>query len=233
MGRSIVGWSALLVMAAFTVVYIANTFLYLTPPNPVTARLLPLVLAIQHPLFVQNWHLFAPDPIRSNFVLAVRCRTGDRITPWRDATQPMLARLHQDRNSPMSRLLRIQQNALRLAFGWTSDEWLRLLCRRDAHHARCRGQDPETARQREIGLVLLRRSASLACDEAVGAGRATAVQMGVLVHQPPPWSKRHQPDEGGSTRSVLLPWMRYQPMSDGGERGGVVDPKIREQTVRP
>lgn len=232
MGRVIVCWAVILMMAAFTILYIANTVLYLTPPNPVKVRLLPLVFAIEHPLFVQNWHLFAPDPIRSNFVLAVRCRTGDRITPWRDATKPMLARLHQDRNSPMSRLLRIQQNAIRLAFGWTSDEWLRLLCRRETRHARCRGEDPETARQQEIGFVLLRRSGSLACDEVVGAGRATAVQLTVLVHQPPPWSKRHLPDEGGSTRSIVFPWMRYQPLIAHEDRGRGADPKIRGVTGR-
>jgi len=37
------------------------------------------------------------------------------------------------------------------------------------------------------------------------------VQMRVLIHQPPFWSRRDRPDSEGQTRFIPLPWMAYQP----------------------
>lgn len=203
-------WSTILVLSGLSVVYAVNTFLYLTPPNPVKAVLLPIIYGLQHPLFAQNWHLFAPNPIRTNFVLTVRCRTGDAVTPWRDVTTPLLARHHRNRTSTMGRLLRVQQNAVRLAVGLSPDDWRPLICRRDPTHPSCRGRDAPARARREMGRIVLRRVASAACDAAVGRGRAEAVQTRILMHNPPPWSQRQLPAAAGSTRYVTLPWERYE-----------------------
>src|SRR3989337_1611903 len=127
-------------------VYVGNTTLYLAPPNPVTAQLLPVIRAIQNPLFAQNWHLFAPDPVKSDFVLTVRCRTKDEVSAWQEITAPLLARHHKAPKSPLGRGLR-------------------------------------------------------------GVSR---VQLALLIHTPPPFSRRAQPPEAGSTRYVILPWLPYQ-----------------------
>lgn len=211
MARSLLVWIALVIMTLFAGAYVANTFLYLTPPNPVKAQWLPLIIGLAHPLFAQNWHLFAPDPIRTNFVLSARCRTAAGASSWRDITQPMLERHHRDRTSPISRLLRVQQNAIRLYLGFSQDEWRHLLCRRNPRSPACQNESPQIARQREIGLYLLRRSASEACDRMAGRGQTQAVQMRILVHTPPMWSRRDQPATEGTTRFIPLPWAAYQP----------------------
>lgn len=209
MVRLLLVWTVLGVMALFAGTYVVNTFLYLTPPNPVKARWLPVITAFAHPLFAQNWHLFAPDPVRTNFVLSVRCRTTAGVSPWRDVTQPMLARHHRGRTSPMSRLLRVQQNAIRMFLGFSQDEWRQLLCRRIPRSPACANESPQVARQQEVGLYLLRRAASDACDRIAGRGRTQAVQMRILIHTPPMWSQRDRPAAEGATRFIPLPWAAY------------------------
>jgi hypothetical protein len=209
MGRVAAVWGTIIVLGLGAGVYLLNTVLYLTPLNPVKAQWYRLIVGLQHPLFEQNWHLFAPSPIRSNFVLTVRCRTSTGISGWHDVTMPLLARLHRDRHSPASRLLRVQQNGIRNFLFGSPSEWRMQACRRDRDSEACRRVSDRDGRAREAGAYLLGRAAAAACDRLVGPGRATAVQAGILIHQPPPWSRRHEPDTAGTTRAVRLPWAPY------------------------
>lgn len=211
MARVMVAWGVIAAAICISVLYVASTFLYLSPPNPLTLHLWPIIRKAHQPFFVQNWHLFAPNPIRTNLVLTVRCRVGDAVTPWREPFTPMLARHHQNRITPLGKVIRIPGNAMRLALGWSSDEWRPLICKRVRNDPACRGDDPAGRRQRAMGQFLLHRMASAACDDIVGPGRATVIQERILIHEPPPWSRRFMPAEAGSTKYVELPWARYEP----------------------
>jgi hypothetical protein len=202
----VVPWFVTALVVALSAFYLVNTFLYLTPPNPVKAQWLRVISGIAHPLFAQNWHLFAPNPIRSNYVLSVRCRRRERVSSWLDVTQPMLALHHRRRVSPMGRLLRVHQNAMRLFLGLSSDEWRQVLCRRDPRSAACRPDAAALEQQRKTGALLLGRTAAGACRSIASEERAQAVQVRLLIHTPPPWSGRHEPASRGTTRFVELPW---------------------------
>jgi uncharacterized protein DUF5819 len=190
--------------------YVCNTVLYLAPPNPVKAQWLPVITALAHPLFVQNWHLFGPDPIRVNYVLAVQCRTRDGVSDWHDVTQPMVTRHHQNRLTPLGRLMRVHQNAIRVFLGLDYDEWRSLACRRDPSSGGCRRQQPVDARRRDIGLRLLRSAARDACDALVGPDRTQALRMRILMHTPPPWSRRFEAASQGSTEFLPIGWFEVE-----------------------
>jgi hypothetical protein len=211
MPQKILVWGTLVVLLLAAGTYVVNSFLYLTPPNPVKAAWLPLIMRLAHPLFAQNWHLFAPDPIRTNYVLLARCRTRAGVTPWMDVTQSLLGRHHQTRTSAMSRLLRIHLSAMRLAIGVSHDEWRQYACKRDPRSAACRGTGETGGRRREMGTYLLQRTASWACDQRAGLAQTEAVQTRILVHAPPPWSRRDAPASDGVTRFIPMPWMPYLP----------------------
>ncbi len=208
--HAIAFWTSAITMAAAAAAYLVITVLYLAPPNPVAVLHMQTINTVMYPFFSQNWHLFAPSPIRTNFILTARCREGDKVTEWQDLSTPMLARHHRDRNSPMGRLLRTQTTAVHQVLGRSSDEWLPLICRRDRTLPVCRGEDQASRRARETALFIINRVASAACDQLIGVGRASAVQGRILVHQPPPWSQRHVPSVAGTTRYVQLPWGDYQ-----------------------
>ena len=211
MARIMTAWATAAVATVLSAAYVANTFLYLSPPNPLTLQLRPAILKIEHPFFAQNWHLFAPNPIRMNLVLAVRCRAGERISPWRDPFAPLLARHHMSRITSMGKTIRIPGNAMHLVLGWSSDEWRPLLCRRNRRYPVCRGEDPTAGRQRELGQFLVQRIASLSCDETVSSDQASHVQARILIHEPPPWSQRLLPADAGTTKYIELPWLPYMP----------------------
>lgn len=210
LSRTIALWLSATVMTSVAGIYVMTVAVYLAPPNPVAALHLRIINRVIYPFFSQNWHLFAPSPIRTNFVLTARCRVGDKVTAWQDIHTPLLARHHRDRNSPMGRLLRTQSAAVHQLLGRTTDEWLPLICRRDRTLPACRGEDDASRKTRETALFTINRVASAACDRLVGLEQTSAVQGRILVHQPPPWSQRALPSDAGTTRYMLLPWGEYQ-----------------------
>ncbi|MBG6189590.1 hypothetical protein IWX64_000510 [Arthrobacter sp. CAN_A212] len=70
------------------------TILHVTPVNPLKVEQERVVNAWVQPLFVQNWQLFAPDPIAHDQGLLVRARliggTGPAETDFVDITTPHL-----------------------------------------------------------------------------------------------------------------------------------------------
>lgn len=184
-------WFVIVASALLAGAYVGNTILYLMPPNPLKAIVLPVIERIEHPLFAQNWHLFAPVPVSTNYVIEVRCRSAGqrehgarRVTTWQDITTPLLRRFHQNRFAPYGHLLRVQQSALLHTLGWRPDEWTILYCRkRPALDASCL-RTQWTATQRALGLMILDRIASRTCDAVLGDGRAGAVQIRVLSVRP-------------------------------------------------
>jgi hypothetical protein len=199
-GTRILNVLTIVIMVAGALVYLANAYLYLTPPNPVKARLLRWNDAIMHPLFAQNWHLFAPNPINRNFVLTVRCKVGRTVGAWEDVTTPLLARHHLDRHTPLARLLRVQQNAIFLYLGRSTDEWRRVVCRKQPHLRACR-DDPEIAARRERGRYVLQEVTRRHCARR----GAEWGQARILIHRPPVWSQRSLPLHQGEVLYILLP----------------------------
>lgn len=204
--------TALLIGGSLAILYAANTFLYLTPPNPVKLHLYPLIHAIEYPYFSQNWHLFAPNPVRTNFTFAVRCRLKDGATTvWHDPVAPLLATHHRRRLSPMGKVLRVSQNAIFALLGRNTDEWRVLFCKRRRHSPACRGDDPLSISQRDLGKFVLNRLGLLTCHQLMGPHQIAAVQVRIFHHIPPPISQRHLLQQAGMTTYRTLPWATSQP----------------------
>jgi hypothetical protein len=207
MYRTLPVWFAAVLCAIVLGTYFGATFLYLTPPNPVKARHLETILSIEHPLFSQNWHLFAPNPVRNNVLLAGRCRAGHQPTPWNDLTTPFVAGHHRNRLSRLGKLLRPTQDALYLILGRSLDEWTPLVCKRFPMDERCRNNKGRQ-KGRELGTYIVQRVVSASC---AGVPGVRWVQARIVVHDPPPWSRRHDLQEAGRVRYLTLPWMDYVP----------------------
>ena len=207
MAQRLIVWFAAAVCTALLATYFISTFLYLTPPNPIKARHLAAILRIELPFFSQNWHLFAPNPVRTNQILAGRCRAGAYVTPWKDLTTPLVAGHHRNRLSPMGKLVRPTQDALYLILGRSFDEWRPLVCKRFPTHETCRN-NPGRQKAWDLGTYVVQRVVSASCTGVPGVQR---VQARILVHEPPPWSRRLEPQDAGTVRYVTLPWMDYAP----------------------
>jgi hypothetical protein len=217
-----------LVLGGALAFHFAMTLAYLTPLNPLKLALQQPVLAYMQPFFAQNWHLFAPDPVRDSRVLTVSCRLrqpdgGLVETPWADVSTPLRQAKQANRFSPADRLERPQSGAVHAIF--SQDETLQVL---QKHR---REDDPEfdrlleglgraDQRQREEGLTVINRIASAHCDRLYGAGRTVEVRPRIVVLQFPRFSERLRPDEDGQLTYHLLDWAPYQPVAPLAARGG-------------
>src|SRR3712207_5577325 len=89
------------------------TLAFLMPLNPTKVRIQHHVGAYMQPFFVQDWHLFAPDPVKDTRVLTVACQLRQpdgtyRVTDWADVSTPLRQARQRNRFSPADRLDRPQ-----------------------------------------------------------------------------------------------------------------------------
>lgn len=110
--QQVAAYAATAAAGTILLFHFAVIFLYLTPTNPIKLRLWTEIHTYVHPLFAQNWKLFAPEPIAENQIVMVRARTRDRATgelghsAWLDITSPVMTQIHRHRIGPMSKLAR-------------------------------------------------------------------------------------------------------------------------------
>lgn len=105
--------------------------LYLTPLNPVKLHVNPWIMGYVNPVFAQNWHLFAPDPVDSSLSLIGKCRNGAAESEWFDITYGILGELEKRRfGSSLSAMAFLQLNLSRAYLHGFSEpeELLRDLC---------------------------------------------------------------------------------------------------------
>jgi hypothetical protein len=208
--------------------HFAMTLAYLTPLNPLKLRFYQPVTAYMQPFFVQNWHLFAPDPIRDTRVLTVACRLRQpdgtvAETGWADVSTPFRRARQANRFTPADRMDRPQSGAVHAVFN--RDETLMVL---QKHR---RDEDPDydrlleelgraEGRQREEALTVLNRIASAHCDRLYGPDRTVEVRPRVVVLQFPRFSDRDRPDSDGELTYQLLDWAPYQRVAPLTTNGG-------------
>lgn len=101
-----------LLVTAVLVFHFLAVWLYLTPTNPLKMTLWQPLHAYVHPLFAQNWQLFAPTPIAHDELMHIKIRWreagNNRVweTEWLDVATPIYRRIQRSRVGPFSKLAR-------------------------------------------------------------------------------------------------------------------------------
>ena len=199
---------AVVVSVAFVFHFAAIGF-YLLPLNPVKLAWNPLLASYVNPLFYQNWHLFAPDPINSSQSVIGKCRAGDVESDWFDITQGIIERLEEDPiSSALSSVLHLQQNLI-LAYiqgSSQSDEVLLIrFCQDQPDVEYCRNRDKRATGERALAVDGLVR---LVTDVCVTNGfpdvDSVYVRLADLAF--PRFSSRSLPDEEGEVGYFDIGW---------------------------
>lgn len=175
------------------------TVLYVMPLNPVKVELQPYLAATIGTFFPQNWSLFAPNPIESDYALLVHClgpsQAAGGVLPvegWRDLSSPLWHRFQSNRLSAYDRLARPHGSAMRtfLAGDPVLLPWLEA-CRKGDDHA-CDFFGERLQEFRDSSGELLARIGSAFCAEAEAApGETDRVAVRVREKRGVPWSHRH------------------------------------------
>lgn len=96
----------------FVIFHFTVIILGVIPPNPITVKHNSLIKAYAHPVFTQNWHLFAPDPISSNTTTYLQVKYLDKThnivtSEWIDVSTGLVDANKKNPLSPINRLVRI------------------------------------------------------------------------------------------------------------------------------
>lgn len=191
------------------------TMLYLTPLNPVKARLMPFLRSYIEPYFWQKWDLFAPNPTMDNrFALISRRisdgRGGTEDTPWYDVTTPVWELKYKYRFTPADRLERAFKAPSYLALGTPDLVLEKMKQHPDAFKDLLSTMGQYEMERKKRGMRLFARLASAHCDQFYGAGLTSEVRVQYLIVKPPPFSKRAEPDDAGEATVIEFPWQPYE-----------------------
>lgn len=225
-------------LIAVLVIHFAFTIMYLTPPNPVRLRTQSVVEGYMEPFFGQGWTLFAPGVRSISTQLLVSCRLEDeqgttRETPWANISAPYLELMRRYRFTPAERIYRAQMTPVYLISSAEDSLASKIIERTEQGTESDSEEDSQTdslqssdttseleqaaaiiemlqEEDRALGEVMLARVASAECDRLYGVSRTTHVRSRIVIIQPPPFSKRHQPIDPESTRYIEYEWQPYE-----------------------
>ncbi|MFC9319189.1 DUF5819 family protein [Streptomyces nigra] len=186
------------------------------PATPLKVQHFDKVKGYLNPYFVQNWMLFAPDPLADDRgVLArARCRDGS-VTEYHDVTTAYVREAQESRFFPsrMSRLVSAPMQSIN-----ATDPLLDRL--REKHKddvAKDGGKDgadkvrlmPEERAAQHNAVRFLARY-SLTQMPGACSGDPERVQIRMYVRELPPWSKRNAPAKAGkdTVRVQDFDWLK-------------------------
>lgn len=188
------------------VAHFTLTLLYVMPANPMRMNLEGLLNLTIGTFFGQNWNLFAPDPLATDYALLVRCVDGgergaltEENLPsegWHDLSSPMWKRFRVNRFSAYDRLSRTQLQAIRqfVSGGPGTSDWRRA-CQRGDEGA-CEVLERLMELARADAELYLRRIGSAFCFATARQPREIShVGLRIRQREPVPWSKRHEIEE--------------------------------------
>lgn len=203
------------------IIHFGMTLAYLLPLNPIMLRIAPLVDGYMVPWFVQDWHLFAPDPINETQRLLVSCRlqqtNGLTVeTPWMDVSTPLWDIQAHERFSAAAWLARPQSSAIQLYFDQSD-----LLTRLERHVSTDDSDGAHIADEirlaadarRAFATHVLARLGSAYCDQWYGTGQTIATRLCLSVLRFPRFSQRQLPDTDGALHFYPFAWTPYERVS--------------------
>ncbi|WP_010205521.1 DUF5819 family protein [Salinibacterium sp. PAMC 21357] len=198
----------------FVSAFLGSALVMAGPTTPLTFPALGVVASVMQPHFIQNWSLFAPDPISEERGIAARyrCESGD-VTEYVDVTTRVIQEVQRDRFFP-SRESRIISNGILERFA--EDPMLRALRDSTDHTVLNSPAAIEIIVAEESGrdaaeLMLARYAIAISdegtCDAANGMPAVGAVQLRYVFHAFPGWSQRHDLRSQGDVTFTDSGWI--------------------------
>ena len=201
------------VVALVFTLHFAMIALHLSPFNPVKLALNPYLALYVNPLFVQNWHLFAPNPVATSMSLLGKCQAGGVESGWLDLTQGLTDRLGKaalfGAASSLPTLLFFQLNLSRAyLYGFVDpDPMLVEVCVEEPQLEFCRTTARQNEDVRQASEASLTRVVSDACANS-GFPNVERVFIRIADLEFPRFSSRSNPDRAGTVGYVDVGWRR-------------------------
>lgn len=182
---------SILVITHFTIV-ISDVI----PYNPITNKHEQSIDKYMNPLFSQNWHLFAPDPVAHNDGIQVKVEFKNKQdSGWVDITTPMIDQMHANYFSPLNRMARISTG---IVSELTSEEELVLNYRKKLEETEEKKEqvkelDKQQEKEFEQNEMLLYRYGSAYAKYLYPEESIKSIEMRIIRQDNTPFSKRKNP----------------------------------------
>ena len=187
--RDIAWWATAAMVGLGMVFHFGLVLLSLLPLNPLSYGVHGLIASYIHPVFTQNWGLFAPNPVSADSAAYARGYYHDGAreitTPWFDFTDPLLERVRNSRITPLNLPVTVLSKAMTSVYTETG------IAEADASHreALMAGWDDPAKRPR--GLVVLEAAGSAALRAAYPDIKMERVQIMMSLRPVPRFSRRY------------------------------------------
>ena len=205
---------AVAVVGVVGTTYLAAAIVSAGPITPLSVQLAPAANEVVQPYFVQNWQLFAPDPISEERGIVARARCEDgTTTPFVDVTSEHIDDIHETRLFP-SRMSRLVSNGMFNVF--LEDPYLARYREALDEPGAAQPDDgaepvvpvPLSEGEREIRELGEHVLVSVA-DRGLAVHCATgteAVQLRYMLHRFPRWSERESWRDTGEVDILETQW---------------------------
>lgn len=181
----------LLIIATFLFmgIYIFSSLILTGPNNPIKVKWYSQIYNLMSPHFLQNWNLFAPDPVADDrgVLVKLQCSDGSE-TPYIDITTPLIDEARSTRFFG-SRELRIISNGIGKRF--ERDELIQEISKNSKKdNAIHEIINNNRSINEDASEHLLSRYASLKLSNECSNGTIKATKLRFVIHAYPGWSDR-------------------------------------------
>jgi hypothetical protein len=202
-------WLAFCCGSLVLVMHFALIELSNLPSNPISLSMSDAVSAYVNPLFTQNWNFFAPTPIASDIIVKARAKACGRgkcqATPWLDISDPLIAKIRENRLSSLGIIQQMLSNA--------SVQFDNTIQKSEQAHVHLNGKvyykrvvpvsiDPYDA-------VIIQRTSAAALRLMYPQKNFQYVQFGLARYEFPRYTQRNQPDKPEDATFLLTDWKPF------------------------
>ncbi|MEJ8548113.1 DUF5819 family protein [Brevibacillus borstelensis] len=209
-----------LLLIAVMLWHFSMILLHVIPFNPLTNKYRDLVNGYVNPLFSQNWHLFAPNPVSHTHTIFIQAKSRDASgnlveSDWVDITTPLITANWEHRISPINRVLRFGVGAFTQAFH--QDDVINLFeekkKNRNKEDLNLMKEDlAQLDEYRKVGVRLLYRYSFSHVPKYFPSQNVDSIRLRVLIRASKPFSERHNPHYENEKEYVEFEWEKYQPV---------------------
>lgn len=189
-------------------VYATLTLITTGPSNPIKIAVSPGINSMYTPYFLQNWQLFAPDPLAQErgILVQARCSDGDE-TQFEDITTDLVTDLQSTRFFP-SREHRVITTAIARRF--ETDEVVKKILDKDStksgredvdRYAQDLNERNVRASEQILAEYAMRKINPSTCD-----GDMESIRVRYVLHDYPGWSDRRNWEKQGNIITIDSGW---------------------------
>lgn len=191
-------------------IHFTLTALYVLPLNPVQAKGVQLINGYMHPLFIQNWQLFAPNPLSNNVYVFLKAQYSDgEESEWYDLSSQSYKNNQERRISPNNRLVRIGTSAFLQAV--RKDETLEKLKGKISDEELIALEEERGInKHQEQGIDILYSYAQPYVSKLPNSEDIEKIRIRILIEEAIPYSNKDNSEAKPERTHVTFDWKEYE-----------------------